>query len=173
MHRMLINLLALAGLLPTVAWGLTTDKDQPIYLEADRVKVDDNAGLATYRGHVKLTQGSLQLWGDTVVVHSTDGETEKIVVMGKPARFRQQPDGDKQLVRGEGKRLEYFAQEERLKVLDGARLWQGKDEFKSERIEMDTARDVVTAGATDKEPGRIHMTIQPRHGNKPRASASP
>ena len=38
------------------ALSLSSDRNQPAYMEADQVTIDDQAGTSVYKGNVKLTQ---------------------------------------------------------------------------------------------------------------------
>ena len=44
--------------------ALSSDKDQPIEIEADHAKLDDIQRVAVYQGDVVITQGSIRLNGD-------------------------------------------------------------------------------------------------------------
>ena len=44
------------------------DQGQPIFLESDSAKWDENSQKSTYRGNVKVTQGSMKLTGDILIV---------------------------------------------------------------------------------------------------------
>ena len=44
------------------------DRDKPINLEADKVTVDDARHISTFIGNVRLSQGSLLILGDEIVV---------------------------------------------------------------------------------------------------------
>ena len=46
------------------AMALSSDKDQPIEIEADHAKLDDIQRVAVYQGDVVITQGSIRLNGD-------------------------------------------------------------------------------------------------------------
>ena len=49
---------------------IDSDKDKPIFLESDSAKWDENSQKSTYRGNVVVTQGTLLLTGDLLVVTS-------------------------------------------------------------------------------------------------------
>ena len=46
----------------------SADRDQPIDLEADTVQVDDAKQISTYSGNVILTQGTLLIRADKLIV---------------------------------------------------------------------------------------------------------
>lgn len=55
-------------LVAPIAYGERADRDKPVNLEADQVTVDDNKQVATFIGNVVLTQGTLVIRGDRMVV---------------------------------------------------------------------------------------------------------
>ena len=148
---------------PLMAPALSSDRRQPIHLEADTADIDDRSGLSVYRGNVTLDQGSMHITADELRVQLRNGEIDRIHASGRPATFRQRPDGKDQDVEGEALRMEYHAAEDRLILLEQARIRQGGDSFASERIVYDIATDQVQAGAGGGD--RVRITIQPRGEN--------
>lgn len=154
--------LAILALLYTVAAGaLSSDKDQPIHIEADRADLDERRGISVYRGGVVMTRGTLRITGDEITLYVRDDTVRKAVAVGTPATYRQRPDGREEDIRAEARRMEYHAEQNKVILLGGALLQQGGNMFRSERIEYDLARDVVNAGGgTGNE--RVRVIIQPR-----------
>ncbi len=148
---------------PLMAPALSSDRRQPIHLEADTADIDDRSGLSVYRGNVTLDQGSMHITADELRVQLRNGEIDRIHASGRPATFRQRPDGKDQDVEGEALRMEYHAAEDRLILLEQARIRQGGDSFASERIVYDIATDQVQAGAGGGD--RVRIIIQPRGEN--------
>ena len=160
---MLALLLGMALTAPLPALALSSDKQQPIHIEADSVVIDDAKGTAVYRGNVRYTQGSTHLEAEEVTVYSTDSQkVDKVVADGNPATFRQRPDDQEQDMRGQAAHIEYFAADERVILENDAHLWQGKNEFAGSRIEYDTAKETVKARKAEDDKGRVQVIIQPR-----------
>ena len=155
--------LCLGMMMPLCALALSSDKQQPIHIEADSVVIDDAHGTAIYRGNVHYSQGSTHLEAQAVTVYSTDRQkVDKVVADGDPAKFRQRPDNQDQDMRGQAGHIEYFAAAERVILEKDAHLWQGKNEFAGSRIEYDTAKQMVKALKSGDEAGRVQVIIQPR-----------
>lgn len=160
-HAIALSLCLLCAGLSGQAAALSSDRNQPMYVEADRADIDDQRGVSVYRGNVKITQGTLQLTAAELTVHSKGGDIVKAIAVGQPATYRQRPDGKEQDIEAEALRMEYFATEEKLILIDKAEVRQGGDTFRSDRINYDIAKDVVNAGASS--PGdRVRITIQPK-----------
>lgn len=173
-HAIALTLSLLYAGLPGVAAALSSDRDQPMYVEADRADIDDQRGVSVYRGNVKITQGTLQLTAAELTVHSKDGDITKAIAIGQPATYRQRPDGKEQDVEAEALRMEYFGVEQKIILIDKAEVRQGGDTFRSDRIHYDIAKDVVNAGATAGSPGdRVRITIQPKPKNGATQPATP
>lgn len=153
-------ILALAG--PPGAHALSTDKDQPVHIEADRAEIDEPRGVSVYSGDVKVTRGSMHLTGDTMTVYNKGRELDHIVVVGGPATYRQRQDDQQEDMHAAAGRIEYYANSEKVILLENAKLWQGINEFKSDRIVYDISRGVANAGAPDSGQQRVHITIQPK-----------
>ncbi|HEY5791307.1 MAG TPA: lipopolysaccharide transport periplasmic protein LptA [Gammaproteobacteria bacterium] len=148
------------------ASALDGDRAQPIYLEADSVQIDERTGVSVYRGQVKVTQGSSELRAEQVTVEQS-AAGDRIVATGRPATFSQQREERPEPVEGSAARIEHRSAESLLILTGAAEFRQGGDRFSSERIEYDTAKDVVRAGqaASAARPGeRVRIVIQPRSG---------
>ncbi|WP_120996863.1 lipopolysaccharide transport periplasmic protein LptA [Stutzerimonas urumqiensis] len=165
----LIQLLGASLLLASAtAWALPEDRNQPIRVQADTAELDDRQGVAVYRGDVVITQGTLKITGDTVTITQDDnGEVEIFTAVGKPAYYEQKPSVDEPIVKAYGLTIQYFADNERIVLLDQAKVVQEGNTFEGEKIVYDTQRQIVNAGrASDAEittpKPRVDMVIQPR-----------
>jgi len=153
--------LCLAGLASTPVVALTSDKEQPINIEADQVDIDERNGVSTYTGKVTLSQGTLHMSADTVVVYTHERRLIKMVASGNPAKFRQRPDDATQDVQAKAKQVEYRAPEGIVLLKDDAELRQGDNSFAGARIEYDSARNAVRASGSTPGSGRVQVIIQP------------
>lgn len=158
--RWLTTVLLLAAAMTCAA--SPQDSRQPITIEADKAKVDEKQGLSIYTGHVLLRQGGIRINADELTVHSRDGELDKLIATGKPAVYFQKGETDASDITGEAERMEYYADENQLVLLESARLSQGPNQFSGNRITYDTQRQVVSATVSDTGKERVQVTIQPR-----------
>ena len=142
------------------AWALSSDRNQPMHIEADQVSIDDQKEVSVYRGHVIVTQGSLRITSDTLTVYSKQQQIDHMVAIGNPATYRQRPDHKDQDVQAHARRMEYYARQDRVVLIDDAHLLQGGNTFVSKRIDYNLRTDQVQAGA--KGGGdRVRIVIQP------------
>jgi lipopolysaccharide export system protein LptA len=172
-ERMILALL-LGLMSSSPASALTSDKQQPIRIEADSVLIDDAQGKAVYRGNVHYTQGSTQLQADEVTVYSADRQkVDRVVANGNPATFRQRPDNQEEDMRGQAVRIDYFSDSGRVVLEKDAHLWQGKNEFAGSHIEYDTADQTVKSLKAGDDKGRVQVIIQPRQQSDSPSSSAP
>ena len=148
-------------IMPAMAQGLSSDRNQPITIEADRATLNEKDGSSIYEGNVHLQQGTLNLRGSRMTVQLLDNEVEKIVLTGQPASYQQRPDEQDSDQHAEAGRIEYHAATERMILLENARVWQsGAEEFRSERITYNIKNNTVTAGGSAGD--RVRITLQPK-----------
>ena len=146
-------------------WALSSDREQPINIEADQAEADDVRRVTIYRGDVIITQGTLEINGDIVTIHFDERqEMTKLVAQGKPAKFKQQPDGNEAMQNAEAKTLEFYAHNDTIVLLGNAVSWQGDNRIEAEKIVYDTRKGRVRAdsgGEAGASKGRVTITIAP------------
>ncbi|KRW57469.1 lipopolysaccharide transport periplasmic protein LptA [Pseudomonas sp. TTU2014-080ASC] len=157
-----------AALTCMTALALPTDRDQEIRVQANSAELDDKKGVAVYRGDVIITQGSMKVTGDTVTAtQNAQGEFDVFTSVGRPAYFEQKPAADKEVVKAYGLTIQYFMSNDRVILIDQAKVIQEGNTFEGEKIVYDTQRQIVNAGratgtnVSSPRP-RIDMIIQPK-----------
>jgi len=165
----------LLAAIPFTARGLSSDRDQPMTIEADKATLNEKTGNSVYEGNVHVQQGTLVLQGNKMTVQLDDNTLETIILTGSPATYRQRPDGKDTDQHAEAGRIEYHATEDRVILLENARVWQsGAEEFRSDRIVFNLKNNTVNAGGSS--PGdRVRITLQPgsKKDKKPPAPPPP
>ncbi|MGH8558456.1 MAG: lipopolysaccharide transport periplasmic protein LptA [Methylococcales bacterium] len=159
--------LALFFGLTAPARALESDSHQPIYIEADSATYDDNTGVSVYTGKVEITQGSMLLNSDKLVVYTEERKPYKFVATGDPVTFKQTPKPGAEDVHGRALTAEYYTDTELLVMIEKAVVWQGKDTYASERIEYDRKHAIVKAGQASSNGKRVHITLHPKEEKKP------
>ncbi|MGF0239844.1 lipopolysaccharide transport periplasmic protein LptA [Rhodococcus sp. IEGM1300] len=152
------------------AWALPTDSQQPIRIQADDAQLDDKQGIATYKGDVIITQGSMKVTGNTVTITRTPaGDIDVVTSVGNLAYFEQKQKADSpQPVKGYGKTVQYHAQQNRIVLIDQAKVISDDGSTtEGEKIVYDTVKQVATAGRANGTPittprQRIDMVIPPK-----------
>lgn len=156
------------------------DREKPVNLEADRATVDEINKVHVFDGNVTLTQGTLVIRSDKLVVKQ-DAEGFKTGVAtadpGKLARFRIKRDGKDEYVDGEAERIEHDARTETTRFYNRAWVRSGQDEVRGQFIVFDGLNEnySVTSGpAGTVVPGRenrVRAVIQPKSKTAPEPAA--
>ena len=153
------------------------DREKPISLEANRISVDDVKKVQIYEGNVVLSQGTLVIRSDKLVVTQDADGFQKGVAYGGPgglARFKQKREGKDEFIEGEGERIEHDARSEITEFFVRAWVRSGLDEVKGNYISYDGLHEKyqVTSGvsAAGKGPartegGRVRAITQPKGKN--------
>jgi len=159
----MIRLLLLVLLqLPLPVLALSSDREQPIYIESDSLDIDEGSGISTYRGNVHYTQGSIVMDADTMVVHSRDGQVQKFEAFGDPAHYQQKLDNKDGHVSAEAKSMEYLADSEKLILRENVHVVKGENVFTGNVIEYSTKDEIVSARKAESGEERVQVIIQPR-----------
>jgi len=172
------SVLALLAWCVLPAHAERADRDKPVNLEADRVTVDDVKQSATFEGNVILTQGTLMIRGDRMVVSQDANGFKHGAAFGNLASFRQKREGHDEYIEGHAERIEYDSKAETLQMFNRAYLKKNLDDVRGNYISYDAATEffrVVGGGkqaATPSNPeGRVRAVIQPKSKDKPAAAA--
>ncbi len=162
-------LCALLLLVTGAAHAEKGDRDKPVQIESDRMLIDDARKESVFEGNVVLTQGTLQLRGDRVVVRQDAEGFQYGTAYGKPAAFRQKREGYDEYIEGFADRLEYDGRKDLLQMFAVARITKGNDEVRGDYISYNAKTEffqVVGGGkpaATNGNPeGRVRAIILPK-----------
>ena len=149
-------------LLPPLAWGLSSDRNQPIQIEADRATLDEDKGISVYEGNVLMMQGTLTLRGNRMTVHILDHQVDRVILEGNPASYSQRLEGETEAQQAEAGRIEYQAGPQRMVLQQDARIWQDEtEEFSSDRIVVNLRDNTLSAGGEGPD-SRVRIILQPR-----------
>ncbi|MEN8217084.1 MAG: lipopolysaccharide transport periplasmic protein LptA [Pseudomonadota bacterium] len=166
-----IALLFIGVLLWNSVFGLSTDSEQPMNIEADKATIDNIKRVVTYEGKVIITQGSIRINAKKVTMNYTQKqEIKKIVAKGKPVRFVQHLDNGEYL-KAKANEMEYDAFKNILYLRQKAELRKeinGKDSYISTapRITYDIDGSIIKADKGKHENERISVTFKPVKSDK-------
>ncbi|TVV39495.1 lipopolysaccharide transport periplasmic protein LptA [Thalassolituus sp. C2-1] len=171
-HRFLAGLFVLCS--AASAYALPDDWQQEMVILSDHAELDRKAGVVIYEGNVILTQGTLRIESERLLIIRTDSTLEKAVAEGtakKPARYQQQINPGKPLTKAHGQRIDYFARQREVNIQGNAQLQQDGNLFSGERILYDMTKETVSASGGTSTSGqtggngekqRIKVVIQPQ-----------
>lgn len=145
------------------------DSDKPLHLEADRMKLDDAKHINTFEGHVRLTQGTLLIIADKVVVVEDAQGFQRLTAHGSPASFKQRNEGSAAFTEGYGGRIEYDTRADSVEFFENARVKRDQDEITGNHISYNSKLEVFEASAKPSDgknkstqPDRVRAVIQPK-----------
>ena len=171
--------LAVGMNLPSLSLAERADSDKPVNLEADRVDLDDAKKEAVFVGNVTLTQGTLSIRADKIIVKQDAAGFQYGIAYGKPAHFRQKREGYDEYIEGFSERLEYDGKADKVQMFTNARIQRGGDEVRGDYISYNAVTEFfqVIGGSktspTGNSEGRVHAVIQPKpKGGTPAPSGS-
>ncbi|MFM9834598.1 MAG: lipopolysaccharide transport periplasmic protein LptA [Methylophilaceae bacterium] len=155
------------------AFAEAADRDKPIELEADTVTVNDAKKISTYSGTVVLTQGTLVIRADKLVVHEDSEGFQHSTSTGNPSTFKQKREGKNEYMEGSAQRIEYDGRMDKVQLYTRAWVKRGEDIIRGDYISYDAnAEYAEVLGGVKSESnagsGRVKAIIQPK--NRPVAA---
>jgi lipopolysaccharide export system protein LptA len=163
-------LLYLLLLLPSVAFAEKADRNKPINIEADTLTSDDAKKISIYTGNVILTQGTIEMHADKMVVHEDVLGFQHSTSTGNPTTFKQKEDGKDEYIKGSAQRIEYDGRLDKVRLYTKAWVSKGDDIVHGDYIMYDAnseysevlGGDSKTAGSGTTPSGRVRAVIQPK-----------
>jgi lipopolysaccharide export system protein LptA len=161
------NLSLLASLLvvSSCAFALSTDAEQPVYIDSDSQQLDLKSNQVTFIGNVKLTQGSINIHADKIIVtrNPKNGSIDEIQGFGQLATFSQKTDDGKRLY-GEANKLNYKMAKDQLTMTDNALLSQDDSVIRSSKIRYKISAQTLIADGNKEQ--RVSTVFQPQSVKK-------
>ena len=156
-------------LLPFHAFGLRSDRDQPIKMSSDQADLNDVTQEYVLTGNVILIKGSLRIEGDKAVVLVDPEGYQKISVIAPPnqlAKFNQRLDGSgNENTEGYGDLIFYDEKKEQLLIKGNALAKKRSGTKLLDQIEADAieyALDTEKYRATNSpSKNRVRTIISP------------
>lgn len=139
--------------------ALPSDREQPVNIEADSAEISQLAGQTIYKGHVKLTQGSLEISADEIIISVEAGTLRNLVASGQQASLSQLVNPDKPVVTATANTIHYDIVEDSLLLEGMANIVHGESQFEGNRIEYLIKDEKVQAEE------RVRMTIPTAHSS--------
>lgn len=153
-----IILLVVLWLLPVASFAY--DGQKPIELESDQLEVDNEKGILTYKGNVRLSQGVFTLEAEQLTVFTSDRKVARIEASGQPVKLQDRQE-DGKMVEAKALHMIYDVISETIKLEGKGFLNHDGNIMHSESIFYNLKTSDLKAG--DKETGkRVIMTLQPK-----------
>lgn len=174
MKLIVINLILFFSLITSDASAERADRDKPIHLEADRATVEDvkrkdSTRVSVFTGNVIMTQGTLRITADKVILREDINGFRYATATGNLVTFRQKRDGVDEYIEGWSKRAEYDNKTDKIELFRQARLKRGEDEVKGDYISYNMTTEffqVIGSNERGIEAGddnRVRIIFQPKN----------
>src|SRR5262249_47263628 len=149
----LLAALVCAGACSPAALAEKADREKPINYQADTGDVNYQTKVGTLVGNVIITQGTLTIHADKVILRQNPDNSLSATAFGNPITFREKRDGVDEYYEGVAQRAEYDGQKRFLALFDRALLRQGTDEIRSNYIPYKAGTEFFKAeGRPDTRP---------------------
>ncbi len=151
------------------AFSEAADRNQPIELEADSVTVNDAKKISTYSGNVILTQGSLVIRADKLIVREDEQGFQHSTSTGNPSTFKQKREGKNEYMEGSAQRIEYDGRMDKVQLYTRASVKRGEDVVHGDYISYDANAEYaevlggVKSESGGSSSGRVKAIIQPKN----------
>lgn len=168
-----ISIVLISCLISLNAYAEAADRDKPIELEADSVIVDDAKKISTYRGNVILTQGTLVIHADKLIVREGKNGFQSSTSTGNPTTFKQKREGKNEYMTGSGQRIEYDGRMDKVELYTKAWVKRGEDIVYGDYISYDANAEYAEVIGGEKSEsagpssGRVKAIIQPKKKTTP------
>jgi lipopolysaccharide export system protein LptA len=137
-----------------------------MHLEADQVVVDDTKQISTFTGKVQLSQGTMLMHGDKIIVTQDTAGNQHITITGDTAHFRQKREGLEEYVESDAQRIEYDTRAEVVDFYGNAQMKRELDDVRGEHIRYNLKTEIfqVNSGITAPNalPKRVRAVLQPK-----------
>ncbi|MCX7627189.1 MAG: lipopolysaccharide transport periplasmic protein LptA [Methylophilaceae bacterium] len=177
--RISLCYLSLSLLASMPALAEKADRDKPIELEADSLTTNDAKKISTYTGNVILTQGTLVIRADKLVVREDKDGFQHGTSTGNPTTFRQKMEGRDEYIEGSAQRIEYDGRMDKVQLYGKAWVKRGEDIVHGDYIMYDASAEYAEviggppAATEGSSKGRVRAVIQPKSAKKTPAKAEP
>tara|TARA_R110002050_G_scaffold50829_5_gene117401 strand:+ start:1321 stop:1857 length:537 start_codon:yes stop_codon:yes gene_type:complete len=171
MYNKLAALLLLTSALVATVEALPEDWQQEMIIQSDRAELDRKTGMVVYEGDVVLTQGTLKIESERLVLILNGKILEQAIAEGQPARYQQQVSNNKPVTQATANRIDFYATRKEIAFKGNAELRQENNLFSGELIRYDIEQETVTASGSDtpadgtavsEDKQRIRVIIQPQ-----------
>jgi lipopolysaccharide export system protein LptA len=153
------KLLLLAALLPFVAQAKTSDRDQPMDVNADHTTANvTQDGDAVLTGNVIITQGTMRVTADRAVIKRKDGDIDEIVLTGGPSTLSQVNDNG-ETMDARAQQIVYTLSNNMMVLTGGVVVAQPRGNLSGETIKYNLDSGQLDGGGDGR---RVSMQIMPK-----------
>ena len=163
-----LTLLAASLSLSPIARGKSSDRNQPMDVQADSTNalMEDNSD-STLNGNVVITQGTLEIKSDRAIIHRRKGDIDKVTLTGSPVVMKQVNDNGEPM-NAQASTIVYTLSSDLILLSGSVIINQPRGSMRGENVKYDLKTGRLDGGGDGK---RVSMRIMPK--NKAPAEAKP
>lgn len=163
-----LTLLAASLSLSPIALGKSSDRNQPMDVQADSTNalMEDNSD-STLNGNVVITQGTLEIKSDRAIIHRRAGDIDKVTLTGSPVVMKQVNDNGEPM-NAQASTIVYTLSSDLILLSGSVIINQPRGSMRGENVKYDLKTGRLDGGG---DGNRVSMRIMPK--NKAPAEAKP
>lgn len=147
------------------AYALKSDTQQPIHIDSGSQSLDMTNNIVTLADGVTITQGSIKVQANKVIIRRHENKREILEASGSPVTFQQTLDNGKP-VNGSANHVQYDLNSEFLVLSGNAQLKQQDSSIKADKITYDVQKQQLKASGKN----RVKTVLLPAQLNDGKAS---
>ena len=158
------KLALIALLLPGMAMARSSDRNQPMTLDADNsdCNLADENGKCRFSGNVVIEQGTLHITAASAEIFRSNGQPSRVVLSGRQATLRQQMD-DGTPMNATANTMDYNISNETIVLTGDYKVESPRGINSGQRMTYNMATGNMNSGG---DGSRVRTVLQP----KPRAA---
>ncbi len=163
-----LTLLAASLSLSPIALGKSSDRNQPMDVQADSTNalMEDDSD-STLDGNVVITQGTLEIKSDRATIHRSKGDIDKVTLTGGPVVMKQVNDTGEPM-NAQASTIIYTLSSDLILLKGNVVINQPRGSMRGENVKYDLKTGRLDGGG---DGNRVSMRIMPK--NKAPAEAKP
>lgn len=163
-----LTLLAASLSLSPIALGKSSDRNQPMDVQADSTNalMEDNSD-STLNGNVVITQGTLEIKSDRAIIHRSKGDIDKVTLTGGPVLMKQVNDTGEPMT-AQASTIVYTLSSDLILLSGNVVINQPRGSMRGQNVKYDLKTGRLDGGG---DGNRVSMRIMPK--NKAPAEAKP
>lgn len=133
---------------------------EEILIDSDNQDLNYKKKTLHFYGNVVVKKGNISIFADKLFVETNEqGESERLIAIGKLAKFSQQGEGSLD-ISSEAEKITYLVNKELLTFDGKATLKQGTSEVTGDIIRFDLIAQRVKAEGDETESGRVTTRLK-------------
>lgn len=154
------KLALLALLMPALACARSSDRNQPMTLDASTYECNlaSEDGKCRFTGNVVIEQGTLHITAESADVYRTNGSPSRVVLVGSQATLRQQMD-DGTTMNARANTMDYNTASETIVLTGNYQVESPRGTNAGQRMTYNMATGNMNSGG---DGTRVRTVLQPK-----------